>query len=89
MLDRILYRFASPLAREIIDSLRDEPGEWRHEINLDHSFGEYWTSYFHNGHLPAYFSDGSWSDGHVVKFVDPLSRLALRRAVNKWSQAQC
>lgn len=88
MLDGILYRLASPLAREIIDSLRTEPGEWRGYKSgqgvvtlMDrHEFGSFHTPeshYWGNGHwMRREFDDLDWHD-----------RLALRRAVNKWRKA--
>lgn len=79
MLDRLLYRLASPLAREIIDSLRDEPKRWTLSAGLwrddDESQSQRWVS----STATAFEWDGEFSDD--VEWPDSL---ALRRAVNKW-----
>ena len=78
MLDRILYALASPLAREIIDSLRDEPGEWKgnHTTQVIER-GHWWYHVEMNG---LFFSTSKY----IFLSCPPLTRLALRRAVNKW-----
>ena len=78
MLDRILYFFASPLAREIIDSLRNEPWEWRKR------------TYFITHRTSTQLAPSLvWPDGHHAAWKgrgersDEPSRLALRRAVSQ------
>ena len=79
MLDRILYALASPLAREIIDSLRTDPGEWRKR------------TYFITHRTSTQLAPSLvWPDGHHAAWKgrvlapSPTSRLALRRAMNEW-----
>ncbi len=82
MLDRILYILASPLAREIIDSLRTEPGEWHeHDILPELSGGMRGYRIW----MPAIGKRVEVRDENCTwQAQGPISRLALRRAVNKW-----
>lgn len=85
MLDRILYALASPLAREIIDSLRDEPGEWEPRKS-----GQGVVTVLHHTRIGGVPTPESWDWGRAptmrLCFFDPTSRLALRRAIRKWEK---
>ena len=79
VIDRIIYALASPLAREIIDSLEPDPGAWRKR------------TYFITHRTSTQLAPSLvWPDGHHAAWKcrvlapSPTSRLALRRAVNKW-----
>ena len=83
MLDRILYFFASPQAREIIDSLEHEPGEWEPRKS-----GQGVVTVLHHDAFGSVYTPDSFlwgfSDGLKSCCFDNRSRLALRRAVNEW-----
>lgn len=89
MLDRILYTLASPLAREIIDSLEREPGEW---TGIRKPFdGSLWWIDCERWRLPCPKSLfwGDVTDGPTHYTLTRLSRLALRRAIKKWRKKSC
>lgn len=79
VIDRILYALSSPLAREIIDILAREPGEWREST--------FFIVHRTSTHLTPSLV---WPDGHHAAWKgrvlapSPTTRLALRLAVNKW-----
>lgn len=84
MLDRILYWLASPLARGIIDSLRDEPGEWEAVL---HPFSRrlWWLDGLDwRVPTPSSLFWGEVRNGRETVKMDFLDRLALRRAIRKW-----
>lgn len=88
MINRILYRLSSPLAREIIDSLRTEPGEWEPRKS-----GQGVVTVLHHKRIGSFATPASWSWGRrpptmwgeSFKMCD---RLALRRAIKKWEKAK-
>lgn len=83
MLDRILYLLASPLAREIIDSLRNEPGEWMLDgTGMSHCDDTYEKPFWLSSTGLAY----QWRF-RGTKFSRGWDRLTLRRAVNQWRKA--
>lgn len=85
MLDRILYALASPLAREIIDSLRNEPGAWEPRKS-----GQGVVAVLHHKQIGSLYTPESWYWGQTpymrLSFFWPLSRLAVRRAIRKWEK---
>jgi len=84
MLDRILYALASPLAREIVDSLEREPGAWA-AVRKPTTGALWWlNSKRFQMACPESLFWGSVKDGDTFFKFSPLTRLALRRAVNEW-----
>ena len=80
MLDRILYRLASPLAREIIDSLRTDRDRWmQYTVHGVPELRNYDASL-----TVTFCGNRTRRMGFPINTVSVATRLALRRAVNKW-----